>query len=152
MFLGITHLRLPVAAVPEAEAYYLSLLGLDLAYRDILVDGEWYGLPVHADWQAADGASGRISVLAGGPLVLVLSDSDPPRPGTPETVGLLVAFRDLNTLRIRVAEHDVAFRENDAGAFSFDDRFGFRWQVGIAAYNDPASMGAGSRTAKWWPA
>jgi hypothetical protein len=34
---------------------------------------------------------------------------------------------------------------------TFDDRLGFRWHVGIAAYNDPASMGAGERTGRWWP-
>lgn len=147
----MTHLALPVAAVPEAEEYYASLLGLDIVYRDICVDGEWFGLERYADWRAADGATVHISVLARGALVLVLSDEEPSVPPGPCEVGLRVTLADLNQLRIRVAEHGVDFRENSGGAMRFDDRLGVRWHVGIAAFNNPASMGTGARAGRWWP-
>jgi len=151
VFLDVTHLALTVPSVPNAEEYYASLLGLDLVYRDICVEGEWFGLPRHADWLAADGATARISVLARGALVLVLSDGATSSPPGGCEVGLRVTLADLNDLRIRVAEHGVDFSENAAGQMRFVDRLGVRWHVGIAAFNDPASMGTGARAGRWWP-
>jgi len=151
VFLDVTHIALPVPAVPEAEEYYASLLGLDLVYRDICVDGEWFGLQRYTDWRAADGATARISVLARGALVLVLSDGTPGSPHGGCELGLRVTLANLNDLRIRVAEHGVDFSENAAGEMRFADRLGVRWHVGIAAFNDPASMGTGARAGRWWP-
>lgn len=152
MFLDITHLRIAVDSVPDAEAYYASLFDLALVCRDILVDGEWFGLSPATDWRAADGAECRVSVLARGPLVLVLDEAMPAGTGHPAVLGLRTHLAGLNQLRIRAAEHGVDFVENTADTVSFDDRLGFRWHFGLAAFNDPASMGAGARTGRWWPA
>jgi catechol 2,3-dioxygenase-like lactoylglutathione lyase family enzyme len=153
MFLGLTHITLGVPSVPDAEEYYASLFGLEVAFRDVRIDGEWFGLRPWSDWRAADGADAYLSVLHRDALVIVLEDVLGEGGGAQarSEIGLQVNLANLNELRIRVAEHNVDFRENRADLMTFDDRLGFRWHIGIAAYNDPASMGAGERTNRWWP-
>ena len=152
MYESITHVALCVEDVAAAEQYYCSLLALEVAFRDIEVEGEWFGLRPEYDWEAADGANAQVCALGRGNLVLALESGRPTSEASRlQHIGLRVSFDDLQSLRIRVAEHEIEAEITRPDLLVFSDRFGVRWEVGIAAYDDPSSMGTGPRTGRWWP-
>ena len=151
VYQSITHVALKVANVEEAEEYYHSLLGLTVAFRDVQIEGEWYGLRSGYDWRAADGCELAVSVLGNGPLNLALESGDAPANGRLNHVGLRVSLGVLDELRIRAVEHEAAIVTNRSDLLVFEDRYHIRWEVGIAAYDNPAAMGTGARTGRWWP-
>lgn len=150
-YLGVTHVAITVPDVPAAEDYYRSLLGLTPAFRDVEIDGEWYGLRPDSDWRAADGCTNAVSALGNGALMLFLEQGDQ-APGLPHRIGLHLALEDLTQLRIRAFEHNADIDINHAGLLRFRDRFGIQWEAGLAAYDRPAALGAGARLGRWWPA
>lgn len=154
MYQSITHVALTVSNVEEAEEYYRSLLGLTVAFRDVRIDGEWYGLRSGYDWRAADGCELAVSVLGNGPLNLALESGEAAENGRSHHlghVGLRVSLGILDELRIRALEHEAEIVTNRSDLLVFEDRYRIRWEVGIAAYDNPAAMGTGARTGRWWP-
>jgi catechol 2,3-dioxygenase-like lactoylglutathione lyase family enzyme len=151
MYQSITHVSLTVDDVPAAEDYYRSLLALEVAFRDVEVDGAWYGLAPDSDWLAADGCTTRMCALSNGALVLALEEGDGVAGGRLNHIGLRVTLEDLTHLRIRAHEHDTVVETNTADRLVFRDRYGVRWEVGLVAYDRPGAMGTGPRTGRWWP-
>lgn len=151
-YLSMTHIALTVPDVPAAEEYYRSLLGLAIAFRDVAINGEWYGLRPGTDWRAADGYTAARSTLSNGALVIAIEQGDACSSGRLQHIGLRLTLEDLTSLRIRAFEHETVVEKNDAGLLTFRDRYGIRWEAGLAAFDEPASLGAGARTGRWWPA
>jgi catechol 2,3-dioxygenase-like lactoylglutathione lyase family enzyme len=147
----MTHVALTVPDVAEAEDYYRSLFALEVAFRDVEIEGQWYGLRPDSDWRAADGCTARMSALARGPFVLALEEGVAADAGRLNHIGLRMTLENLTHLRIRAHEHGVEVEENRADLLAFRDRYGVRWEIGLVAFDRPASMGAGARTGRWWP-
>jgi catechol 2,3-dioxygenase-like lactoylglutathione lyase family enzyme len=104
VYRAVTHIAIHIAPLREAEAYYRSLFGLQVAFREAEVNGVWRTLPDTAGWEeaAASGIKLGLSVLGRDSFVLALSaGTDAAAGGRLDHIGLLVDETGLIELRQR---------------------------------------------------
>lgn len=149
--LGITHVALRVSNLPEAEAYYAALFGLQVAFREVECEDGWRTLRPANDWSAAiaAGHAPGLSVLHGGALTLAL-EAGPAQPaGQLSHIGLAVAAEQLDALRQRIAALGGNAGLQRADLLVFDDRFGVRWEIAAAPLPPAEQQSSGARAGRW---
>ncbi len=149
--LGISHIALTVADLPEAERYYAELFDLAVAFREVECADGWRTLRAGTGWPeaAAAGYAPGLGVLCGGGLTLALEAGPGGPSGRLSHVGLLVSTEQLTVLRARLARLGGAVDTERSDLVVFDDRFGVRWEVASAPQPPPERQSAGARRGRW---
>ena len=144
MIVGVTHVALRVRDLREGEAYYRDLLDLEVAFREAeTVDG-WATLPPQASWDDANEEL-EVVLLHRDGLCLALERVDEVEGlGLLSHVGLQVDEGELRRLR----GHVQPVHESTTGLI-FNDRYGVRWELGTASYDEPENQSSGARFDRW---
>ena len=143
-----THVALSVAGLREAEDFYVRLLGLTVAFREVETADGWRTLRGGGcDAAAAAGFEPGLSSLRRDGVVLALeaADAEPAGAGVLSHVGLAVDDAHLAGLRERAKALGCQIVTDRHNLLVFDDSYGVRWEVSTSA--DLTSTGA--RTGRW---
>lgn len=143
-----THVALTVARLREAEEFYVSLLGLTVAFREVETPDGWRTLRGGGwDAAAAAGIEPGLSSLRRDGIVLALegADGEPSGSGMLSHIGLAVDEGDLAELRKRAGDLGCRVVTDRAGLLVLDDIYGVRWEVATSA----ELTSTGTRTGRW---
>jgi catechol 2,3-dioxygenase-like lactoylglutathione lyase family enzyme len=148
---GVSHVALMVADLPDAEAYYTALFGLTVAFREVECEDGWRTLRPGSGWPEAiaAGYAPGLTVLHGGGLTLALEAGPTGPGGALSHIGLAVETAQLETLRGRLDALCASVVEQRTDLLVFADRFGVRWEVGVAPLPPAAEQSTGARRGRW---
>jgi len=130
MLSSIRHIALTVPDLQEAEAYYQTLLGMELLGRETqLGDGEWYQLPFDKGWEEAKAAGIELRMLAlrKGAIVLALFSGGESR-GQVFAIGLTLSQEEITEVRTRLPKDSLLLLDLPT-RLHFIDRYGIMWQL-----------------------
>jgi catechol 2,3-dioxygenase-like lactoylglutathione lyase family enzyme len=149
---SFTHVALRVARLREAEEFYRTLFGLDVAFREAETPEGWATLSATAEWDEAERAGIELELVMlyrdGLRLALEAADSVA-LDGQLSHVGVFVDEDELGRLRAAAADAGCRIASDRQQALIFDDPFGVRWEVNTFPYEDPPSLSTGARTGHW---
>jgi catechol 2,3-dioxygenase-like lactoylglutathione lyase family enzyme len=149
---SVTHVAIRVTGLREAERYYRTLFGLQVAFREAEVADEWRTLPEGAGWEDADAAGIPLSMcfLARDSFRLALEEEPMvDARGVLDHVGLLVEPEDLGAIRARAEELHATIALEREGLLIVDDGYGVRWEITTVVREDPRSESTGARRGLW---
>lgn len=151
MIRSISHVALRVDDVVEAERYYCNLFALEVAFRDLTVDGVQCSLPVGKTWAdaVARGHTPGLSALSREGLFLAFEQSPGSGSGELDHVGFDVDAAELNAQRSRLAGKGCTVVAERDDILVFTDRFGLRWELTTTALENAAAQSTGARLGKW---
>jgi catechol 2,3-dioxygenase-like lactoylglutathione lyase family enzyme len=147
---AFTHIALTVTPLRQAEEYYRTLFGLEVAFREAETPGGWYTLPSEAGWDDAEAAGIRLGLcsLHRDAFTLALEDGPSSAGGRLSHIGIQVDTQELE--RLRTVVFDVSHVVQDTpGLLVFDDAYGVRWEVTTSSYDDPRRLSTGVRLGRW---
>lgn len=145
---GVSHVALRVEALRAAESYYADLFGLDVAFREVEVDGRWQTVPPAAGWDDVEAVGIDVDVvhLRGGGLELALERaSDVGESGRLAHVGVGFDPEGFAEFVTRLDESQVVVRSSSDRSLVFVDRYGVTWEV-TEGYEAASS---GERSGAW---
>jgi catechol 2,3-dioxygenase-like lactoylglutathione lyase family enzyme len=149
---SFTHVALRVDRLRAAEAYYCTLFGLEVAWREADTPDGWATLPDEASWDDAERAGihlGLVMLHRDG-LRLALEAVDAVvQDGRLSHLGVFVDEQELERLRDTAATAGCTIVVDREQAFIIDDSFGVRWEFNTFPYADPPSMSTGARLGRW---
>ncbi|MGE3075348.1 MAG: VOC family protein [Dehalococcoidia bacterium] len=150
MFRSISHVALKVNDLAEAETYYCGLFDLQVAFRDLIVDGVQYSLPPGKTWAdaIAKGHSPGLSALTRDGLFLAFEQSPGP-PTMPDHIGFDVDAPELAAQNRRLGAHECRVVTERDDILVFVDRFGLRWELTTRVFGNPADQSTGARLGMW---
>jgi catechol 2,3-dioxygenase-like lactoylglutathione lyase family enzyme len=149
---SVTHVALRVERLREAETFYRSLFGLEVAFREAETPEGWLTLPAPATWDDAEqaGIDLGLVMLYGGGVRLALEAVDAvAEDGRLSHLGVFVDEDELTRLRGMAADVGCTVVADRAQALVFDDPFGVRWEMNSFPYDDPPSLSTGVRAGRW---
>ncbi len=148
---AFTHIALFITPLRQAEAFYRTLFGLEVAFREAEMADGWYTLPPHAGWSDAEAAGIQIglSILYRDAFTLALEDSPSGEGGRLSHIGVQVDAQDLERLRTLVPGQGCQIVQNGASILVFDDPYGVRWEMTTSLYDDLRRLSTGARTGRW---
>ncbi len=149
--LTVSHVALKVADLPAAEAYYAALFDLIVVFREVECADGWRTLRPGDGWPEAiaAGYAPGLSVLHGGAFTLALEADRVDSDGPLAHIGLAVGAAQLEALRGRLAALCGGVVDQRTDLLVFDDRFGVRWEIGVAPLPPPTEQSAGARRGRW---
>ena len=127
---SLRHIALFVPDLREAEAYYQSLLGMELIGREAeLEDGLWYTLPVDRGWDDARAAGIDLDMVAlcRGEIVLALFAGDAPQ-GQVFAIGLSLSPQEIAGIRSRLPAGEE-LTQGQPDRLEFRDPYQILWQI-----------------------
>jgi Glyoxalase/Bleomycin resistance protein/Dioxygenase superfamily len=150
---SFTHVALRVERVRDAEAFYIALFSLAVAFRETETPEGWRTVPPQATWDEIDRAGAEIGLVMlhrdGLRLALEAAD-ETARTGLLSHIGVQVDEQELQRLRERaLATGCEVVLDQPGRALIIDDPFGLRWEVNTFTYDDPPSLSTGARTGGW---
>lgn len=148
MTTSFRHVAIRVPDLRVAEAYYMSLFGLELLGREAeMDDGRWYTLPPDKGWEDADRAGIQIKMLAlrKGEVVIALFAGEAP-PGQLFGVGFTMTGPEIEAVRQRLPADCTPYFDRP-NRFHFDDRYEIRWQLELPDYQ--FGMNAEADAGRW---
>jgi catechol 2,3-dioxygenase-like lactoylglutathione lyase family enzyme len=121
------YIALYVPDLRAAEDFYRGAFRVELLFREVERDNEWWALPVSTGWDEALAAGIEIDMVAlrRDDLVLALFRGLP-RPGTVYEVSLGFDPHEVDGLSERAPDGLAIIEQRDA-FLRFEDPFGFRW-------------------------
>ncbi len=153
MLRRVDHVALRVPYLRKAEALYLHLFDLTVAYREVETPEGWLTLPPEMGWAEAEAAGARIglSVLSREGLVLQLEGRERVVPGERLAhVGLDGDEGEISRLESLVwgLGGQVVTRLPDH--LVFDDAYGVRWDVSANRASYVSDTSSGARSGRWF--
>jgi catechol 2,3-dioxygenase-like lactoylglutathione lyase family enzyme len=149
---SVTHVAIRVSGLREAERYYGSLFGLEVAFREAETATGWRTLPDGAGWEDAEAAGISLSmcVLARDSFRLALEEyAHVSSDGVLDHVGLHVDPEDLEYIRERAKEFDADIALERDMVIVLNDRYGVRWEVTTILREDARLESSGSSRGQW---
>lgn len=143
--LRLKHVAIHVPDLAEAEAFYTTVLRMEVVTRESAGDdGVWRQAPAGLGWEEVRGAGRDLHMIAlrRGDLVVALFTGQP-RPGTVYLVGIVADAEEIAEVRENLPDGTV-IETDEADALTFVDPCGFRWQL-----SGPAFLGAGDARGDW---
>ena len=148
---SVSHVALRVPDVSEAEHYFCDLFEMEVAFRDLTVEGVQQSLRPGVTWeQAAEhGHKPGLSSLWNGRFNLALEQATADGKGHLDHVGLHVDAAEVASVAQRVRELGCPIRAERADILVFDDHYGTRWELTATQYANPADQSTGARLGAW---
>jgi hypothetical protein len=150
---SVTHVALRVQGIRDAEAFYIALFALAVAFRETETPDGWRTIPLEATWDEIDraGVGVGLAMLHRGGLRLALEATDETsQTGLLSHIGVQVEEQELQRLRERALATGCDLVLDQPGrALIIDDPFGVRWELNTFTYDDPPSLSTGARTGGW---
>jgi catechol 2,3-dioxygenase-like lactoylglutathione lyase family enzyme len=147
---AFTHIALIVTPLRQAEEFYRTLFGLEVAFREAETPEGWYTLPSEAGWDDAEAAGIRLGLcsLHRDAFTLALEDGPSSAEGRLSHIGLQVNSQELE--RLHTAASDLCqIVQDTASLLVFDDPYGVRWELTTSSYDDPRLLSTGVRLGRW---
>lgn len=151
MIRAISHIALRVESVAEAEAYYCRLFGLEVAFRDLNVEGVQRSLRPGTTWADAAGYGFRpgLSSLWRDGFNLALEQAAADGTGHVDHLGLLVEQQEVAQTAARAREMDCTVLVERGDIVVFNDRYDIRWELTSTQYETPVDQSTGARLGTW---
>ena len=151
MIRAISHIALRVEDVAEAESYYCRLFGLEVAFRDLTVEGVQRSLRPGTTWAdaAERGFRPGLSSLWREGFNLALEQAPADGTGNVDHLGLLVEQEDVAETAVRARALGCTVLVERADIVVFNDRYGLRWELTSTQYDSPADQSTGARLGAW---
>ncbi len=148
---AFTHIALFITPLRQAEAFYRTLFGLEVAFREAEMADGWYTLPSDAGWDDAESAGIHVglSILYRDAFTFALEDGPSGKGGRLSHIGVQVDAQDLERLRTLAPKLGCQVVQNGATILVFDDPYGVRWEMTTSPYDDPRRLSTGARTGRW---
>ena len=150
---AIDHVALQVQRLRETEVYYGTLFGMDVAYREARVEGEWRTLPPEASWADADAAGIELELcmLERGAFLLALVLDPGTGPGSLlDHISVCVDnAATLDRIRSFTGEMGCRIKDDSPTLLLFVDRYGVHWEIGLPFDGTQRDRSAGAQSGKW---
>ena len=150
---AIDHVALQVRRLQEAEVYYGTLFGADVAYREARIGGEWRTLPSSAGWPdaAAAGVELEMTLLERDGFLLALVVDPGTGPGSLlDHIGVRVGDEaTLEHIRGLIAHLGCRVKSDGPGNLLFVDKYGVHWEVGLPVTGPQADRSSGATAGRW---
>ena len=150
---AIDHVALQVRRLQEAEVYYGTLFGAEVAYREARVGGEWRTLPPEAGWPdaAAAGIELEMSTLVRDAFVLALILDPGTGPGSLlDHIGLRVENEaELEHMRSLTGLLGCRIKRDGPTKLSFVDKYGVHWEIGLPYSGAERDRSSGAAAGRW---
>jgi len=151
MIRSISHVALRVDDLIESERYYCSLFGLEVAFRDLTVDGVQCSLPIGKTWKdaVARGHTPGLSALSRDGLFLSLEQSPGAGSGDLDHIGFAADAAELTAQRTRLEGNGCTVVAERDDILVFSDRFGLHWELTTTSLENATAQSTGARLGKW---
>jgi catechol 2,3-dioxygenase-like lactoylglutathione lyase family enzyme len=147
---AFTHIALVVTPLRQAEEFYRTLFGLEVAFREAETPDGWYTLPSEAGWDDAEAARIHLGLcsLHRDAFTLALEDGPGSADGRLSHIGIQVDTHELERLHTSASELCQIVQDSPS-LLVFDDPYGVRWEVTTSSYDDPRRLSTGVRLGRW---
>lgn len=150
---AIDHVALQVRRLQEAEVYYGTLFGAEVAYREARVGGEWRTLPPEAGWPdaAASGIELEMCTLVRDAFVLALIVDPGTGPGSLlDHIGVRAENEAaLDHIRSLTGLLGCRIKRDSPAKLHFVDKYGVHWEVGLPATAAERDRSSGATAGRW---
>ncbi len=150
---AIDHVALQVRRLQEAEVYYGTLFGLEVAYREARVGGEWRTLPPEAGWPdaAASGIELEMCLLERDDFVLALIVDPGTGPGSLlDHIGIRVENEAaLDHIRSLTGLLGCRIKRDGPAGLQFVDKYGVHWEIGLPVSGTQRDRSSGATAGRW---
>ena len=150
---AIDHVALQVRRLQEAEVYYGTLFGAEVAYREARVGGEWRTLPPEASWPDATAAGIELEMclLERDAFVLALIVDPGTGPGSLlDHIGVRVENEAaLDHIRSLTGLLGCRIKRDSASSLQFVDKYGVHWEIGLPVAGAQRDRGSGATAGRW---
>lgn len=149
----IDHIALQVPRLRDAEVYYGTLFGLDVAFREARVSGEWRTLPPGATWDdaVAAGIELELCMLERGEFLLALVLDPGTGPGSLlDHIGVRVDDEAaLDHIRSFTGPMGCRMKVDGPTGIQFVDKYGVHWEIGLDHAGPRRQRSTGERSGRW---
>jgi catechol 2,3-dioxygenase-like lactoylglutathione lyase family enzyme len=148
---AFTHIALMVSPLRQAEEFYQTLFGLEVAFREAETADGWYTLPEESGWDDAEAAGISLGLcsLHRDAFTLALEEGPGAAGGRLSHVGVQVDAQDLEHLRILAPSRGCQVVQDRPDLLIFDDLYGVRWEMTTNSYEDPRGLSTAARNGRW---
>jgi catechol 2,3-dioxygenase-like lactoylglutathione lyase family enzyme len=148
---AVTHIALIVSPLRQAEEFYRTLFGLEVAFREAETADGWYTLPTNASWDEAEagGIALGLCSLHRDAFTLALEEGSSSGGGRLSHLGVQVDTEDLARLRALAPAMGCQVVQDGETILVFDDPYGVRWELTTRSYEDPRRLSTGARLGHW---
>ncbi len=149
---AIDHVALQVRRLQEAEVYYGTLFGAEVAYREARIGGEWRTLPEDASWAdaAAAGIELEMSLLERDGFLLALTVDPGTGPGSLlDHIAVRTDQASLDLVRSLTGLLDCRIKSDRPGNLLFVDKYGVHWELGLPAAGPGRERSSGATAGRW---
>ena len=149
---ALDHVALQVRRLQEAEVYYGTLFGAEVAFREARIGGEWRTLPEDAGWAdaAAAGIELELSCLERDGFLLALTVDPGTGPGSLlDHIAVRMDQVSLDHLRSLTAVLSCRVKSDRPDHLVFVDKYGVHWEIGLPHTGRQRDRSTGARTGRW---
>ncbi len=150
---AIDHVALQVRRLQEAEVYYGTLFGAEVACREARIGGEWRTLPLDAGWPdaIAAGIDLELSLLERDGFLLALTVDPGTGPGSLlDHIGVQVDDEAaLDHIRGLTAHLGCRIKSDRPGNLLFVDKYGVHWEIGLPESGPASERSSGAAAGRW---